>query len=287
MSKSGILNPLTIDVEDYYQVSSFESVVRFEDWDRHESRVERNTCRILDLLDEHQTKATFFVLGWVAERQPELVRTIYERGHEVASHGYAHRRIYTQIPEQFREETRKSKGILEDIIGQKVVGYRAASYSITEQSLWAVDILSEEGFLYDSSIFPIYHDRYGMPDHHRHCHVLHTEGNGPLVEFPLSTIRLAQINVPFGGGGYLRFFPYPFTRWGIRRLNIKESQPAVVYLHPWEVDPEQPRIAAGGLSRFRHYLNLNKTEARLIRLLQDFRFGTMVEVIRERGLGKV
>jgi polysaccharide deacetylase family protein (PEP-CTERM system associated) len=282
-----MLNSLTIDVEDYYQVSAFESVVRFEHWDRLESRVERNTCRILDLLDEHKTKATFFILGWVGERQPKLVRTIFERGHEVASHGYAHRRIYTQIPEEFREETRKSKSILEDIIGQKIVGYRAASYSITQKSLWAVDILSEEGFLYDSSIFPIYHDRYGMPDHHRFCHALNTEGKGRLVEFPPSTLRLAQVNVPFGGGGYLRFFPYAFTRWGIRRLNLKENQPAVVYLHPWEVDPEQPRLAVGGLSRFRHYLNLNKTEARLIRLLQDFRFGTMLEVIRERGLGKV
>jgi len=287
LSEIQVLNSLTIDVEDYYQVSAFESVVRFEDWDRLESRVERNTCRILDLLDEYQTKATFFVLGWVAERQPKLVRTIYERGHEVASHGYSHRRIYTQIPEQFREETRKSKRILEDIIGQKIVGYRAASYSITQKSLWAVDILSEEGFLYDSSIFPIYHDQYGMPEYHRYCHILNAEGKKRLVEFPPSTIRLAQINVPFGGGGYLRFFPYSFTRWGIRQLNFKESQPAVVYIHPWEVDPGQPRIAAGGLSRFRHYLNLNKTEARLIRLLQDFRFGPMLKVIRERGFGKV
>jgi polysaccharide deacetylase family protein (PEP-CTERM system associated) len=282
-----MLNALTIDVEDYYQVSAFESVVRFEDWDRHENRVEQNTYRILDRLDVHQTKATFFVLGWIAERQSKLVRAIHERGHEVASHGYAHQRIYTQTPDQFREETRRSKRILEDITGQRVIGYRAASYSITPKSLWALDILIEEGFLYDSSIFPIYHDRYGMPGYHRSCHILNGQGKGQLVEFPLSTIRLAYINIPIAGGGYFRLYPYAFTRWGIRHLNRKERQPAVVYLHPWEIDPQQPRIGAKGLSRFRHYLNLDKTESRLIRLLHDFRFGTMAEVIKERGLGKV
>jgi len=282
-----MLNSLTIDVEDYYQVSAFESIVRFEDWDRHESRVERNTCRILDLLDERHIKATFFVLGWVAERQPKLVRTIHERGHEVASHGYSHQRVYTQPPDRFREETRRSKRVLEDITGRRVAGYRAASYSITPKSLWALDILIEEGFLYDSSIFPIYHDRYGMPSYHRYGHVLTVQGKGQLIEVPLSTVRLASVNIPIAGGGYLRLFPYAFTRWAIRHLNDIERQPAVVYLHPWEVDPQQPRLGARGVSRLRHYLNLDKTEWRLIRLLHDFRFGPLCDVIKDRGLGKV
>ena len=277
-------NALTIDVEDYYQVSAFESVVRFEDWDRYESRVEKNTYGLLDLLDECGTKATFFMLGWIAERYPRLVQAINNRGHEIASHGYAHRRIYTQTPEEFRQETRRSKYIIEDLIGQAVLGYRAASYSITAQSLWSLAILQEEGFAYDSSIFPIRHDLYGIPGYRRFHHVLNGHGDGSLIEFPLSTVRLGGITIPIAGGGYFRFFPYAFTRWGIRRLNANEEQPAVVYLHPWEIDPEQPRIQAGRLSRSRHYLNLHRTAARLRRLMQDFRFGTMVDVLQERGL---
>ncbi len=280
-------NALTIDVEDYYQVSAFESVVRFEDWNRYESRVERNTHQILDILDEHETTATFFVLGWVAEQQPKIVKAIHERGHEIASHGYAHRKIYTQTPDQFRKETKRSKRILEDIIGQPVIGYRAASYSITRESLWALDILKEEGFLYDSSIFPIHHDRYGMPDYQRFCHVLNGNGKDGLVELPLSTVRFAGTNIPIAGGGYLRFFPYAFTRWGIRRLNDKERQPVIVYLHPWEIDPQQPRIISNALSQFRHYLNLEKTETRLIRLLRDFQFAPIRQVLSEQYLIEV
>lgn len=279
-----MLNALTVDVEDYYHVSAFESVVRFEDWDRYDSRVEHNTHRILNLLDESETTATFFVLGWIAERQPKLVQAIYDRGHEVASHGYAHQRVYTQTPGQFREETRRSKRILEDIIGRTVIGYRAASYSITAKSLWAVDILREEGFRYDSSIFPIRHDRYGIPGSQRFCHVLNGPGESRLVEFPASTLRLARVNIPIAGGGYLRLLPYAFTRWSIRQLNEHEHQPALVYVHPWEIDPEQPRIRANAASRFRHYLNLNRVEERLTCLLGDFRFGSMVQVLRERGL---
>lgn len=269
------LNALTIDVEDYYQVSAFESVVRYDDWPRFESRVERNTYRILDLLDKHQTKATFFVLGWVAERQPVLVRAIQERGHEVASHGYSHRRIYTQTAVQFREETKRSKSILEDAIGQPVIGYRAASYSITSKSLWALDILMEEGFRYDSSIFPVRHDLYGIPGHKRFPHIVNDHGPGGMAEFPLSTIRVAGFNIPVAGGGYLRLFPYALTHWAIRRLNEKENQPAVVYLHPWEIDPDQPRLLGSRLSRFRHYVNLPKTEIRLECLLRDFKFTNM------------
>ena len=279
-----MLNALTIDVEDYYHVSAFESVVRFADWERYESRVERNTHRLLDLLDVHETKATFFVLGWVTERHSGLIRTIAARGHEVASHGYAHTRAYTQTPEQFRAETRRSKGMLEDSIGQPILGYRAASYSITAQSLWALDLLREEGFVYDSSIFPIRHDLYGIPSYPRFCHRIPGQSGTLLVEFPLSTVRLGGINCPIAGGGYLRLFPYAYTRWGIEHLNRREGQPAVVYLHPWELDPEQPRLPARRLSRFRHYTNLHRMEERLVRLLQDFSFGTMLEVLQTRGL---
>lgn len=279
-----MLNALTIDVEDYYHVSAFESVVRSADWEHYESRVERNTQRLLDLLEAHETKATFFVLGWVTERYPALVRTIAARGHEVASHGYAHQRVYTQTPAQFRAETRRSKDLLEDTIGQAILGYRAASYSITAQSLWALDVLREEGFVYDSSIFPIRHDIYGIPEYPRFCHVVPGENVAPLIEFPLSTLRLGGVNCPIAGGGYLRLFPYAYTRWGIRHLNRREAQPAVVYLHPWEVDPAQPRLSAPRLSRLRHYTNLHRMEARCMRLLQDFSFGTMVEVLQARGL---
>jgi polysaccharide deacetylase family protein (PEP-CTERM system associated) len=279
-----MLNALTVDVEDYYHVTGFESVVRFEDWGRYESRVERNTLRLLDLLEAYHTTATFFVLGWVAERHPQLVRTIQACGHEVASHGYAHQRIYLQTPTQFREETRRSKRVLEDATGHPILGYRAASYSITKGSLWALDILQEEGFAYDSSIFPIHHDRYGIPNYQRFCHVLNGHGEGKLIEFPVSTLRLAGSNWPIAGGGYLRLFPYVFMRWGLRRINTHERQPALVYLHPWEIDPEQPHIHANALARFRQYVNLDKTEGRLIRLLRDFTFGTMLDVLQDQQL---
>lgn len=282
-ASTAIVNALTIDVEDYYQVSAFESVVADTAWDHYESRVERNTLRLLDLLDTYHTKATFFVLGWVAERHPSLIRTLATRGHEVASHGYGHQRIYLQTPEQFRRETQRSKALLEDLLGQAILGYRAASYSITKRSLWALDILREAGFVYDSSIFPIRHDLYGIPDAPRFCYPLTLPQATALIEFPLSTVRIGTINFPVAGGGYLRLFPYAYTRWGIRRLNRQEGQPAVVYLHPWEVDPDQPRLPARGLSRFRHYTNLDKMAGRLERLLQDFTFGTMSEVLQRRG----
>jgi polysaccharide deacetylase family protein (PEP-CTERM system associated) len=281
-----MLNALTIDVEDYYHVGAFESVIQFADWERYQSRVEGNVQRLLDLLDAHHTKATFFVLGWVAERHGHLVSAIYQRGHEVASHGYAHQRIYTQTPDQFREETRRTKHILEGAIGESVLGYRAASYSITKGCLWALEILQEEGFKYDSSIFPIRHDRYGIPGYSRFCHLTGGRGRARLVEFPPSTVRVAGVNLPIAGGGYLRIFPYGVTSWGIRHLNAREHQPAMVYLHPWEIDPEQPRIRANALSEFRQYVNLGKTEGRLIRLLQDFTFGTMSGVLTEQGFLK-
>lgn len=273
-----MLNALTVDVEDYFQVSAFESVVRFADWDHYESRVEKNTQRVLDLLDVYQTKGTFFVLGWVAERHAELVRLIHRRGHEVASHGYAHQRVYTQAPEQFRDETRRCKKLLEDLIGAPILGYRAASYSITAQSLWALNILAEEGFRYDSSIFPIRHDLYGIPGHQRFFHQLNGAGRGAIAEVPLSTIRLAGVNFPVAGGGYLRIFPYAVNHLAIGYLNRSESHPAVVYFHPWEIDADQPRLPAGRLSRFRHYTNLGRMETRLRKLLSTFLFGPVHEV---------
>jgi polysaccharide deacetylase family protein (PEP-CTERM system associated) len=279
-----MLNALTIDVEDYYHVTGFESVIHRADWDGYESRVGRNTLRLLDLLDTHHTKATFFVLGWVAERHPQLVRTIHTRGHEVASHGYAHQRIYTQSPAQFRQETQRSMRLLEDIIGERIHGYRAASYSITRESLWALDILGEEGFTYDSSIFPIHHDRYGIPGYPRFCHVLDNHGGGQLIEFPISTMRLAGVNFPIAGGGYFRLFPYALISRGLRSINRLERQPALIYLHPWEIDPDQPRVHAGAAARFRQYVNLHKTEARLSRLMQDFTFGTLLDVLRQQHL---
>jgi polysaccharide deacetylase family protein (PEP-CTERM system associated) len=281
-----MLNALTIDVEDYYHVTGFESVIQRADWDSYESRVERNTMRLLDLLATHHTRGTFFVLGWVAERHPQLVRAIHARGHEVASHGYAHQRIYTQSPAQFRQETQRSIRLLEDIIGDRIHGYRAASYSIMQQSLWALEILREEGFVYDSSVFPIHHDRYGIPEYSRFCRIIDGQEGKGLVEFPLSTVRIGGINIPIAGGGYFRIYPYAFTRWGIRHLNTTEHQPAVVYLHPWEIDPQQPRISAKAFSRFRQYFNLGQTATRLIRLLEDFTFGTMAGVLSEQGLLK-
>ncbi|MBI3805576.1 MAG: DUF3473 domain-containing protein [Nitrospirae bacterium] len=267
-----MLNALTIDVEDYYQVSGFESHVRFDQWPNYESRVIGNTWRLLEMLHFHRVKATFFVLGWIAERYPEIVLAIQKEGHEVASHGYQHRLVYSMGREEFWEDTKRAKGILEDLCGVPIVGYRAASYSIIEETLWAIDTLQELGFQYDSSIFPIHHDRYGIPNASRfpYYHML-SEGR-KLLEFPLSTVRLLGRNVPVAGGGYFRLFPYRFIQWGIQRINERENAPAVVYLHPWEIDPGQPRINGGRLSKFRHYLNLHKMESRLRQLLLDFRF---------------
>jgi polysaccharide deacetylase family protein (PEP-CTERM system associated) len=274
-------NVLTIDVEDYYHVSAFEAVVQPQDWEQYESRVEKNTDKVLALLADKQVKATFFVLGWVAERYSHLVRRIAAEQHEVACHGYSHRRIYTQTPGVFRSETRKAKRLLEEASGMPIVGYRAASYSITCQSLWALDILAEEGFQYDSSIFPIRHDLYGISNHPRFPHVIRGHGAHPLVEFPLSTVRIAGVNFPIAGGGYLRLFPYAITHLAMRYLNHHEKQPAIVYFHPWELDPEQPRMPAGRLSQFRHYTNLERMQKKLQRLLCSFPFAPIRDVFAD------
>jgi polysaccharide deacetylase family protein (PEP-CTERM system associated) len=273
-----VINAMSIDVEDYYHVSVFDGIVPRARWDQMESRVVGNTTRLLELFEEFDVRCTWFVLGWVCERHPELVAAIAERGHEVASHGYAHRLIYDQTPQAFRDDVRRAKRLLEDAAGRPVVGYRAPSYSITPRSLWALDILLEEGYSYDSSIFPIRHDRYGIPVSERQVYRLARTG-GTLFEVPGSTTTLAGMNLPIGGGGYFRILPYWWTRWGIARLNQEEGRPAVFYLHPWEIDPEQPRLKVGLLSQFRHYCNLDDTESRLRQLLRDFRFDTVSSLV--------
>jgi polysaccharide deacetylase family protein (PEP-CTERM system associated) len=276
----GVVNAMSIDVEDYFHVSVFDGIVPRSEWDRMESRVCANTDRLLDIFDAFETRSTFFVLGWVAERHPSLVQRIASRGHEVASHGYAHRLIYDQTPKAFREDVRRAKSLLEDASGRQVAGYRAPSYSITPRSLWAIDILIEEGYRYDSSIFPIRHDRYGIPVSDRRPYRI-DRPSGSLIEVPGSTTQLGPMNLPIAGGGYFRILPYWWTRWGIARVNEHEKRPAVFYLHPWEIDPEQPRLAAGRLGRFRHYRNLRETEVRLRALLTDFRFDTMERLVSD------
>ena len=273
-----ITNVMTVDVEDYFHVSVFDGVVPRSRWATLESRVQGNTERLLDIFDEHEVRATFFVLGWVADRCPGLVRTISGRGHEIASHGYSHRLIYDQTRDAFRQDVRRAKGLLEAASGAAVLGYRAPSYSITPRSLWALDVLIEEGYRYDASIFPIRHDRYGIPLSPRHPYLLRRQA-GDLLEAPASTARVGPLNVPIAGGGYFRILPYAWTRLGIRRVNRSERRPVIFYLHPWEIDPDQPRLRVGLLSRFRHYRNLARTEPRLRRLLSEFRFGPMANVL--------
>jgi polysaccharide deacetylase family protein (PEP-CTERM system associated) len=278
LTPNAIVNAMSVDVEDYFQVSAFDQVVSRSAWDTHESRVVANTDRLLTLFADAGVQSTFFVLGWIAERHPLLVRRISAAGHEIASHGYGHQLVYDLTPEAFRADVRRAKRLLEDAAGVEVAGYRAPSYSITERSLWALDVLIEEGYRYDASIFPIRHDRYGIPDADPRMHVIERPV-GRIAEAPPATVRFAGLHLPAAGGGYFRLLPYAWTRWGIRRLNEAERRPAVFYLHPWEVDPAQPRLRAGLLSRFRHYTNLHRTEARLKQLLADFRFATVRQVI--------
>lgn len=268
-----MFNVISIDVEDYFMVSAFADRINFSDWGGYESRVERNTHVILDLLDDHNVKGTFFMLGWVADNFPALVREIHSRGHEVASHGYNHRLIYDLSPQEFREDLKRSRGILEDLCGESVLGYRAASYSIVKRSIWAIDILIEEGFTYDSSIFPVFHDRYGIPGASRYPHII-TRRGGSIIEFPPATLKLGNSVLPVAGGGYLRLLPISITRHAIRRLNTRENQIAVVYFHPWEIDPEQPRLSGKWNSKIRHYLNLDTTMSKLKLLLSEFSFNS-------------
>ena len=281
-----MINALTIDVEDYFQVNAFAGHIRQDQWNTYPLRVDGNTRRILDMLDRFSLSATFFILGWVAERLPALTKEIHRRGHEIACHGYGHELVYVIGPERFRADIRRSKKLLEDQCGERVNGYRAPSYSITGRSLWALDILAEEGFTYDSSIFPVLHDTYGIPDAERFPHRIQT-GAGPLVEFPLTTLPLQlgwkKMRLPIAGGGYLRLLPVGVVRRGIEAINQREEQSAVLYFHPWEIDPDQPRIKASLKSRFRHYLNLGKTEQKLTHLFSRIRFAPMNEVLSGRG----
>ena len=276
---TSITNAITIDVEDYFQVSAFENNIDRGDWDRLEHRVVKNVERILALLDEHQVKATFFVLGWVAERYPELVKSIINNGHELASHGYGHQRVTLLTRDEFRDDLVRAKGILEDISGTAIQGYRAPSYSIGKNNIWALDVLAQTGHVYSSSIYPIQHDLYGFPQAPRFTF---KESNTGMIEIPISTLKIMNRLFPAGGGGFFRFYPYSITRWAINHVNKLDKQPTIFYFHPWEIDPGQPRQhQASAKSRFRHYLNLSKTESRLHRLMQDFSWSTVDKVFIE------
>lgn len=286
MELDGPINALTVDVEDYFHVSALADRIDRRDWGSIPARVDTNTRRLLDIFDEAGVRATFFVLGWVGERFPALIREIHARGHEVACHGMSHRLIYAQQPDEFRAETVQAKEMLEELIGAPVLGYRAASFSITKDSLWALDVVAEAGFAYDSSIVPARHDLYGIPGSKPVPHSLRAPGGACIAEFPPATVALLGYRVPVGGGGYFRLYPYALTRYFLRRVNGEGRSPFMFYLHPWEVDPEQPRVDAGLRSRFRHYLNLEKTETRLNRLIRDFRFDTVRTVLRSLDLLK-
>lgn len=268
-------NAMSIDVEDYFQVSAFAPYIRRADWSGLECRVERNVGRILELLAAKQVRATFFTLGWIAERYPQVVRAIVAGGHELASHGYGHERASDLSPAAFLDDIGRAKALLEDLGGVPVVGYRAPSFSIGTGNLWAFDVLRYAGYRYSSSVYPIAHDHYGMPDSPRFAYPVR-EG---LLEIPVTTLRVGARNLPSSGGGYFRLLPYALSRWMIRRVNETDGQSAVFYFHPWEIDPEQPRVpGVDAKSRFRHYVNIGRTEGRIARLLQDFRWGRMDEI---------
>jgi polysaccharide deacetylase family protein (PEP-CTERM system associated) len=262
---------LSVDVEDYFQVEAFAGSIARGSWEQYSSRVVDNCHRLLDIFDRHQVKASFFILGWVADRFPAIVREIHDRGHELACHSFWHRKVDSLTPAQFRADTREACDAIEQAASVRVTGYRAPTWSITQRSLWAFDILAEEGFEYDSSIYPIHHDLYGMPGGHRYAYAHTCENGRSLLEFPPATVRILGMNFPAAGGGYLRIFPLSYTRWVFRQFE-KVGRPVVVYVHPWEVDPEQPRMQGPLRSRFRHYTNLHRTQERLERLLQRYRF---------------
>lgn len=272
-----ITNAMTVDVEDYFQVSAFESNIDRSNWDSLDCRVEKNTLRILELFEKNQIKATFFTLYWVAKRYPSLIRSIVDAGHELASHGMEHKRVTQQSQLEFKTDVTESKKRLEDISGKAVIGYRAASYSITRETYWALDILQDAGYLYSSSIYPIRHDLYGIPEAPRFAYKPFADSQ--FIEIPISTIQLGNNNYPCGGGGYFRLFPYQLSRWSINRLNVKQHQSAVFYFHPWEIDSDQPRQQnISAKTRFRHYLNLSRMEQRLSHLVADFQWDTMQNV---------
>ena len=280
-SHSPMKNALTVDVEDYFQVSALAPLIHRSSWDDRECRVERNVERLLELFAQRHAHATFFTLGWVAQRYPRLIQRIVGAGHELASHGYDHLRASEQTPHEFRQDVLRAKRLLEDLGSQAVLGYRAPSFSIGYSNPWAFDVLLESGYRYSSSVYPVRHDHYGMPDAPRFPY----EVRPGLTEIPVTTTRVLGRNLPAGGGGYFRLAPYGLSRWALRRVNNVDRRPAIFYFHPWEIDPEQPRVPGTGLkTRFRHYVNLDKTESRLARLLRDFRWGRVDEVFGLQNL---
>ncbi len=275
MSSASIINALTIDVEDYFQVSAFSPYIPRDQWDNYECRVEKNVDCLLEMLEEHRTKATFFTLGWIAERYPQLIDRIVNSGHELASHGYGHERASDLSEVAFYADIIRAKQILEDRSGSEIRGYRAPSFSIGKKNMWAFDCLEKAGYQYSSSIYPIKHDHYGMPDAPRFSHQVCSG----LIELPVTTARLFNRNWPASGGGYFRLLPYDFSHWLMKQVNLRDQQPVIFYLHPWEIDFEQPKVLGINLkAKFRHYINLHKTENRLRRLLKDFRWGRMDEI---------
>jgi polysaccharide deacetylase family protein (PEP-CTERM system associated) len=273
---AGIANAMTVDVEDYFQVSAFEPYISRDKWKNFTCRVEPNTDRILELFDLYDVKATFFTLGWVAEHYPALVKRIVEQGHDLASHGWDHKRVTTLTRNEFSSDVSRSKAVLEDVTGAEVTGYRAPSYSFTTNTDWAHDVLLEQGYRYSSSVAPINHIHYGIPDAPRFAHPC---ADDKVIEFPITTTRFLSKNYPCGGGGWFRLYPYPLSRWAIDRVNNRDNEPAIFYFHPWELDPDQPRIdGLNFATRFRHYQNLGNMERKLVRLLKDYNWRSMPEV---------
>lgn len=269
------LNAMTVDVEDFFHVSAFDKIIKPSDWDDYQPRVDANTRRLLDVFARHGVKSTFFVLGWVAERYPELIKEIHAQGHEIASHGYSHRRAYEQTPEEFKADVLRSRDHLQDLLGESITGYRAPSFSIGYSNEWAFEVLAELGFRYSSSTYPVKHDLYGTPDWPRFAYMRPEN----IIEIPIPTLRIAGKQVPIGGGGYFRLYPYGLTRHLVRKYLEKEKQPYSFYFHPWEIDAEQPRLKqASAKSKFRHYVNLKHTETKLERMLEDFNWSTMKDV---------
>lgn len=272
-----VLNALTIDLEDWYQVSNLEKFISFNDWTRQEDRLEKSVGKLLDLFKSCRVQATFFVLGWNAERHPDLIKQIVQEGHEVGTHGYSHRLVYNQSPIEFADDLKRSIDAISDASGMRVLGHRAASFSVTAASTWAIDVLAEQGIEYDSSIFPIKHSRYGIPEAPRFPYTVQCKGR-PIIEFPISTVQLLGHNIPFAGGAYFRLLPYGFVKNCIRQLNRKNT-PVMFYLHPWEVDPGQPRMDMDWKLKLRCYHNIEKVEDRLAGLLSEFAFGRAADVI--------
>lgn len=275
-----LIDTISVDVEDYFHVEAFAAQIPVSRWPEFPRRVRDNTLRVMDIFAEYKCRATFFVLGWVAEREPQLIREIAEKGHEVACHSFAHRRVFTLTPAEFRSDLRRARAAIEDATGLQIFGYRAPTFSIRRDSLWALEVLAEEGFLYDSSIFPIRHDLYGFPEAPRFVHRWDLPRGSNIVELPMSTVRLGTVNMPAGGGGYLRVLPMSYTRWAIDRLHRRDNRPAVVYFHPWEIDPEQPRVQSTWKARFRHYTGLHRMEHRIRELLHEGHYQALIDLVR-------